>query len=421
MPTSPGPDRVPAAAWALLAVLTALNVLNFVDRQLIASLAPLIIDDLGLTRAEIGLLIGFAFVAFYTVVGVGFGVLADRWPRRVLIAAGLAVWSAMTALSGAARNLAGLAGPRLFVGIGEATLTPAALSMLGDAFPPKRLGLASSLYYAGLPLGTALSLTVAGWMAPRFGWRACFYALGAVGLLAVGLLWLVREPARRRPEDPARPAGEGSASVAVQPVGRLVLDVARALVTRPSLALIMAGGAALAYGSAAAMHGVTWLVDERGFSYARATFVSGAMAIGSGLAGNLAGGVFADWCQRRWRRGRVWSLVAMTLACAPFSAGFFLLPPTSPAFYVCWFVSAASTVAYFGPVFAAVQERAPSHVRSSAVGLTLLVINLGGVGPGPWITGAIGDRLSLTAGLLVSVAVAVAGAGLFALAAWREE
>jgi MFS family permease len=100
--------------------------------------------------------------------------------------------------------------------------------------------------------------------------------------------------------------------------------------------------------------------------------------------------------------------VLLTVFFAPFSIGFFVLPPGSPLFYVCWFFSSASTVAYFGPTFAAIQELAPAHTRSSAVAFGLLVINLLGVGPGPWITGIVGDRWNLTSGLVISVGVAMA-------------
>ena len=109
----------------------------------------------------------------------------------------------------------------------------------------------------------------------------------------------------------------------------------------------------------------------------------------------------------------------MTLGFAPFCAAFFLLPPSSLLFYVCWFVWVASTVAYFGPVFSAVQELAPGHVRSSVVAFCLLVMNLAGVGPGPWITGIIGDRASLTMGLLGSVGVSTLSVVAFAAAARR--
>lgn len=389
--------------------MTGLNVLNFVDRQLIPSLAPLLMADLRLSRADIGLLVGFTFVFFYSLMGLALGVAADRFPRRSLIAGGLALWSAMTALSGAARSFAHLAVPRVLVGVGEATLTPAALSMLSDAFPVKRLGLATGIYYAGLPVGTALSLAVAGWMAPRYGWRACFYVLGLVGMAAVTLLYFVREPVRH--------SAAGSSVAAHTSLRAILRDLWKTLTASPALALVMIAGAGLVYASAAALHGVTWLVQERGLTFAQATYYSGFMAITSGLLGNLVGGWFADWCERRWAGGRLWSLVLLTMFFAPFSIAFFLLPPATPLFFACWWVSYASTVAYFGPLFSVVQQLAPPQVRSSAVAVCLLVTNLLGVGPGPWITGLIGDHHSLTAGLLISVGVALSAAVLFAIAA----
>src|SRR5438067_8332927 len=190
-------QTISRSAWGLLVFLTTLNILNFVDRRLVASLAPLLIADLGLTRAQIGLLTGFGFVFFYTFVGLFLGVAADRYRRLPLIGAGLLLWSAMTALSGRARSFIQLAIPRIFVGVGEATLTPAAISMLADAFPARRLGLAVGVYYAGIPLGLALALISSSFIAPRYGWRFSFYALGVIGLIATIFLLVLREPTRK--------------------------------------------------------------------------------------------------------------------------------------------------------------------------------------------------------------------------------
>lgn len=385
----------PRSAWTLLAFLTSLNVLNFVDRSLIANLGPLLIADLGLTRAQIGLLAGFGFVFFYSFIGLFLGLAADRWPRFPLVAGGLALWSGMTALSGLAKSFFHLALPRIFVGVGEATLTPAALSMLGDAFPRRRLGLATGVYYAGIPLGTAASLIAAGYVAPRYGWRACFYVLGIAGLAAVVALLVLKEPPRRG----ATMAGPRP------PLLHLVRDVAKSLLARPALTLVLVGGSLLVYAAGAALLGVTWLVQERGFSFARAAYLSGIVAVAAGFSGNLAGGVFGDWCARRFPHGRLISLVAMTLFFAPFGLSFFLLPAGSPLFFVCWFFAAAGNSAWFGPVFAAIQELAPPEARSTTVAFALLVMNLAGVGPGPLVTGMIGDARSLTLGLLVSIGV----------------
>lgn len=388
---------VSRAAWGLLFFLTALNILNFVDRMLIASLAPLLIADLGLTRAQIGLLAGFGFVFFYTLVGLFLGIAADRYRRFPLIAGGLALWSGMTALSGWARSFVQLAIPRIFVGIGEATLTPAALSMLGDAFPVRRLGLAIGVYYAGIPLGMALALISSSLIAPRYGWRVSFWALGLIGLAATGLLLFLREPERRKVST--------SVSAERPRAAALLSGLAHALRERPALVFALAGGSLLCYGSGAALHIVTWLVQERGLVYADAAFRAGLVAVAAGFLGNLAGGAFGDACARRWAAGRLWSLVAMTAFFVPLGWLFFTLPKGTPLFYLCWFFTAAGTTAWFGPLFSAFQELSPVEGRSTFVAFALLVLNLLGVGPGPLVTGMIGDRLGLTTGLLASLVV----------------
>ena len=396
-------------AWRLLLFLTALNVLNFVDRTLITSLGPLLIKDLGLSRAQIGLLAGFGFVFFYSFVGLFLGVAADRFRRIPLVAIGVTLWSAMTALSGMARSFAQLALPRIFVGVGEATLSPAALSMLGDAFPRRRLAMASGVYYAGIPLGSAVSLIASGFIAPRYGWRACFYVLGILGIVAAALLLLLREPARR-----------GGAPEGKQPsVGRLIADAARAIKLRPELALVLLGGSALCYGAGSALHVVTWLVEDRGFEYSRAAFSAGVVAIFAGFLGNLAGGAFGDWCARRWANGHLWSLVAIAVVFAASGGLFYSLPKGTLFLYVFWFLAAASTSGWFGPLFAAIQEISPAHTRSTAVAFALLVLNLLGVGPGPLVTGKLGDVRGLTFGLLTSALVVFTAVVPFAIAARR--
>ena len=399
--------RVPARAWLLLVFLTALNVLNFVDRTLISSLGPLLIRDLGLSRAQIGLLAGFGFVFFYSFVGIFLGLAADRWRRIPLVSIGVALWSAMTALSGVARSFLQLALPRIFVGVGEATLTPSSLSMLGDAFPRRRLAMASGVYYAGIPLGTAVSLIASSYIAPRWGWRACFYVLGIFGVVAAALLLLVREPARR-----------GVVESGPRPTLRaLVADAVRALKARRELVLVLLGGSLLCYGAGSALLTVTWLVEDRGLPFAQAAFRAGIIAVFAGFLGNLAGGAFGDWCARRWTNGHLWSLAAISVLFAGAAALFYSLPAGSVPFYVFWFVTAACTSGWFGPLFAAIQELSPAHTRSTAVAFALLVLNLLGVGPGPLITGRLGDVRGLTFGLLTSVVVIAAAVVPFAFAA----
>lgn len=410
LPSSPnGPEQAPpvsAAAWRLLLFLTLLNVLNFVDRTLISALAPLLIADLGITKTQIGLLAGFGFVFFYSFVGLFLGVAADRFKRIPLVAMGVALWSAMTALSGVAKNFLQLAVPRIFVGVGEATLTPAALSMLGDVFPGRRLAMASGVYYAGIPIGTAVSLISTGYLAPQYGWRFCFYLLGGLGIVAAAAMFFFPEPERlgAKKDAPKLTARE------------VVRDAFKALAARPQLALTLLGGSLLCYGAGAALLAVTWLVQEQGMVYRDAAVKAGIMAALAGFLGNLAGGTFADWCAKRRQNGHLFALIPMTAFFAPIAFLFYNLTPASPLFNICWFITAAGTSAWFGPLFAALQGLAPAHTRATTVAFALLVLNLLGVGPGPLITGWIGDKNSLTLGLQISTGVVALAIVVFAFA-----
>ena len=408
--SSPAPTR---AVFGLLALLTALNVLNFVDRQLVGSLAPLLMAELGLSRAAIGLLQGFAFVVVYTVAGLLLGPLADRTSRPRLIAGGLAVWSAATALSGAAQGFGHLAIARMLVGVGEAALTPAALSMLADVLPASWLGRAAGIYYAGVSIGAGLSLIVAALIAPAFGWRACFFALGVAGLLASVAVARLRDPAGH--QTAARAAVRGRAGV------EIARDLVALLRGAPALALVMFGGALTTFAAASGIHWLTWLVQERGYGFRRAAFLAGVIYAVAGLCGNVFGGWFADWCARRWHGGRVWSMVVTVLALLPFALSFLFTPPGTPAFFVCWFLTAMGSTTWYGPLFATAQDVAPARIRSTTVAFLMLVINVLGVGLGPWITGLIGDHVSLTRGILVSLVVGACSVVPLAIAARRYE
>ena len=195
------PDEKSAAInrrnYVLLCFLTILNVMNFVDRQLLASFANFIVPDLELSNTEFGLLTGLVFIAFYAVMGLFMGALADMVHRPRLIAFGLALWSILTAASGAAKGFVSLAIPRMFIGVGESVLTPTSMSILADRFPASKLGFVSGFYYLGVPVGVGVSLLVAGYLGPAIGWRNCFYALGAIGIVLAIIMLFVKETPRK--------------------------------------------------------------------------------------------------------------------------------------------------------------------------------------------------------------------------------
>lgn len=399
-----------AGAWRLLAGLAALNVLGFVDRQLVVALAPLLMTDLGLSRADVGLLVGVSFIPIFAVGTMVVGTLADRTSRPRLMAGGLAVWSTATALTATAAGFSSMAAWRALVGVGEASLPPTALSMLGDRFPARHLGFATGVFYAGIPVGFAISFALAGWLGPWLGWRVCFVVLGIAGLGAVVAVRRMADPPRR-----GSPVGGAHAASAGQDGTFRV--VARALGERPSLLLVVLGATLLAFTSSSSQHAITWLVEERGFAYPRAAFLSGAFVAAAGLAGSLSIGWLTDQARARHPAGRIAAFVALGALGLTGAVAFYLLPPSSPLFLPAWFLAQAWMLGWFGPALAAIDEEAPAGRRATVIGFALLAVNLLGVATGPWVTGVIGDRAGLTQGLLASVGVGALGLGVMATAA----
>lgn len=400
--------------YVLLALLTALNILSWIDRQIIPALAPLLIAELGVTSAQIGLLYGYAFILCFILAGGVLGPLADRVHRPRLIAAGLAVWSLFTGLSGVARSFVQLAAARLLVGIGEATLTPAALAILSDVFPERWRARAAGIFAVGLPIGSGFSLIVAGLLAPRYGWRTCFIVLGVVGVMAAAVVAMMPDPRNGRVR--AGPHDEHHSDVAAG-FSRPVIDFIDVLRQSPALMLTIAGGAIVTFSTAATIHVLTWLVRERGLEFRQAALMTGGIYALFGTIGNVAGGWFADVCAARWRGGRLWSLVVTQAVLVPPTVLFFSSAPGSTAFYAGWVLSSLRGTIWYGPLYAATQDLAPAGARATAIAFLMLAINLLGAGPGPWLAGAIGDHWSLTEGLILTTWIGLLAVVPFAMAA----
>jgi predicted MFS family arabinose efflux permease len=192
-----------------------------------------------------------------------------------------------------------------------------------------------------------------------------------------------------------------------------------ALAAEPSLPLLIAGASLLTYASASSQHVVTWLVQERGFEYSRAAYLAAAMVLGAGLAGSLALGALTDAAERRLAGGRLAVFVLIGAVSLAATAAFYLAPAATPLFLAAWLVAQAWTLGWFGPMLAALHERAPAGSQATVIGFALMAVNLVGVAAGSWVTGVIGDRAGLTAGLLASVAVGAVGLALVGLAGRR--
>lgn len=268
---------IPAYSWYVLGVLVLVYILNFIDRQILSILANDIKADLNLSDADLGFLYGTAFAVFYALFGIPLGRLADSWSRVRLMCLGLALWSAMTAASGFARNGAALTVARIGVGVGEATASPAAYSLISDLFPKRLRATALAIYSSGLYIGGGLSLLIGGLIVQRWnvaypaggplglaGWQAAFLAVGLPGLLLALWVATLREPVRGAidglptPSDPRPFQGFVAELLDVIPPFTLVGALRRG----PRALASNAGVAALI---AVAVTGITALLGEATF------------------------------------------------------------------------------------------------------------------------------------------------------------
>lgn len=409
------PAAVTTAALpvGLLALLTVTNALNFVDRNLLASFANFLKPELNLTDTQYGLLTGLVFLVFYAVAGLFMGMLADLSHRPRLIAGAIAVWSVLTAVSGLARGFVSLAIPRALIGIGESALTPSAMSLLADRVSSARMGLASAIYYMGVPIGTGAGLLIAGYLGPAIGWRNCFYVLGAVGLVLSCAFLFVREPRPNRESHHAKGPGFG-AQVAL---------LTGALKRSPALVATMCGGVALHIGIGAAQFDQLWFVAERGFEKAHIAQLAGYITVVAGVAGNLSGGFIGDWWQKHMKTGRPMMLAILILVTMPLAVAYRVVPPDSPIFLIGMGIGIFQLAAFYGPTFSTVQELAPPGARATVTAFYILCLNVIGLGIG--ITGAgwvidhfraAGSAQPYTASVLVFTAISALAVPAFVLA-----
>ena len=362
-----------AGDYGFLLFLTVINLLNVVDRQLIASLANWIKPELNLTNTQFGLLTGLIFIFFYAVAGIFMGVLADRVNRTRLIAIGLAAWSALTAVSGMAKGFVSIAIPRLFIGVGESIMTPTAMSILSDRFPSKNLGFAAGIYYMAGPIGISASLLIVAYLEPLVGWRGCFYVLGALGVAFSLVMFLLRETPRRSVSsqaelEPKRPS-----------VSEMLSTTQNALIRSPALMMTILGAVAFHIFLGAAMFEQLWFVEERGFDRNEIAEITGWMAMGAGVLGNLFGGLGSDYFLKKTGIGRPMFMFWITLFIMPVMLAYRLVDPASPLFFVGMFLAFFQLGCLYGPVFGTVQELVPPQIRGTITAVTLLMINVFGI------------------------------------------
>jgi MFS family permease len=408
-PTTGEPRLLAGPAGGALAVLTAVNLLNYLDRYVVSALFESLRADLWLTDTRLGLL-GTGFIVVYMLASPIFGVLGDRRGRPPLLALGVGLWSFATILSGFARGYWTLLAARAAVGVGEAAYGTISPGLLADHFGPERRGRAYAFFFAAIPVGAALGYAVGGLVDRALGWRAAFFVAGAPGLaLAIACLRL-RDPPRGAAERTWGLPGEGGIAATYR----------RFASNRPYVLTVL-GYAAYTF----AVGGMSWwmpafLERTRGVPRTVATVQFGAIVVMTGIAGTFAGGHVADALRRRFREADLWVCGISALAAAP--AALAVFTTWRPGLYLAALVVAQLLLfASTGPVNAAIVATVPPAERASAVALSILGIHLLGDVPSPWLIGFISDRSSLGRAVLVVPAAILAAGGIWTYAAWRGE
>ncbi|MDE8651293.1 spinster family MFS transporter [Novosphingobium album (ex Liu et al. 2023)] len=400
---APAPSR-PVRPGLVLAMLLAVYVFNFVDRQILAILAAPIQAELGLDDARMGLLGGVAFALLYSTLGVPLAWLADRTSRSWVIAGSLVIWSFFTAICGFAHSFWQIFAARVGVGIGEAGGVAPSYAVIGDYFPSERRAFALSIYSLGIPLGSAAGVLAGGYIAARVDWRAAFVAVGLAGLLLAPLFKLV---VRDRPR-PA-PVGDGA--------GERFGAVARALAAKPSFWLLSFGAASssmLGYGIAFWLPSL--LQRSFGLDLIHTSWFIGAILLIGGVAGMLLGGWIADRLGGRDRAFYAWVPgIAFALGTPLFAAG--IWSSSVMLAFLLFLLPQALVYVWLGPVLTAVQHLVPPASRATASALFLLINNLIGLGGGIYALGALSTALQPVYGIEAMRYSMLYGLSLYALAA----
>lgn len=372
------------STWVLV-LMTLTYTSSFMDRTVLSIVQNPIKQEFGLSDTQLGLLSGFAFALFYSVLGIPVARLAERMDRRWLIAVSLAIWSGATALSGLARSFASLFAFRVAVGVGEAGASPPAHSLITDFFPPHRRGTAFSIYSLGVSIGVLIGSIAGGYIAQSYGWRMTFVIFGVPGLILAILVPLtIREPKRGR-LDPPRAGADKLPSLG---------EVFRRFVHKRALFHCVAGASVAAFGAYSIISfSAPFFIRAHGATLAQAGVFLGLTGGLSAGVGIFFSGQITDWASPRDARWAVWIPAAGLLLATPLYITGFLLSSQSAAM-VFLLVAPALQYLYLGPTMGLMHNLVTPRMRATATAFLYLAVNLFGLGMGPPITGFLSDRLA---------------------------
>ena len=376
-----------------LGILLIGYIINFVDRSILSLLLEPIKLELALTDSQLGFLGGLAFAVFYTFLGIPIAALADRRSRVKILAVSMVIWSAMTAICGLANNFLTLLLARIGVGVGEAGASPPSHSLISDYFPIETRATALSIYALGIPLGTMIGSFVGGWGADTVGWRYTFFLVGVPGIIFAFIVWFtLREPPRGMSDIKLDAPSAPPINTAPPPPVSTVLKLLWSKTSFRHLAFAAGLHAFVSYGAG------TWnapffiRIHEMSLTDIGSIL---ALIAGIGAIGTFFGGYISDKLSDRTndKRWYFWVPGIATLVMVPFQLVAYLYGGV-------WVVVASLMMvailgnAYLGPSFAMTQALVSLRMRAVASAILLFVLNLIGMGLGPYFVGVLSDILT---------------------------
>ena len=405
-PATAGSSKTPPpGAKYAVAVLTAMNLLNYADRYVPSAVKDLYKRDLQLTDAQTSIPLT-AFVLVYLVASPIFGALADRFPRKRLIAFGVAAWSLCTGLAAASTGFATFFLARAAVGIGEAAYATLSPSVLSDFYPARRRNRVLTVFYLAIPLGAALGYSAGAWIGKAFGWRPAFFVAGLPGLLVAGLALRIQEPPRGYYDREKREHHGGWPKAL------------RAFAKNANFLTATAGYTAVMFaGGAIADWFPTYLQRERGFALGTAGTLVGIVTITCGLAGTVAGSFAADKLIGKVSHPYL-AFSGLALIPATLCAALTLVVPGQVAAIVFLALGQFFAWSYNGPINAMILNSVPSPLRARAISVSVLLTHLFGDALSPSIVGLLSDHVGLRAAMWCAPIASAAGMVIW-LTSWR--
>ena len=384
-------------AWYALGLLMFVYIMNFLDRQIIYILFPLIKTEMSFTDTQLALLGGTSFAIFYTLLGIPFGRLADRSSRTKLIAAGLAVWSLFSGLTGFADGFWTLFLCRVMVGVGEATLGPAAISLLADYFSPTRRATVTSIYSMGIAIGAGLAAIFGGYLS-QYGWRQAFFIVGFPGVALAFLVFFLREPSRSTAENPEK-FGEPAAKDEPPKDAALTAESAeiptRGLSSLPFIMLCLGYGLFGLATNNISIWGAVYFNRLFGTPLPTYGYWAGVATLLAGIPATLFGGMIADLFRKKVAGGRMYFGALLSLVSVPcwlialFSETIALIVPVG-------IVMLFAALAWLGAAAADATEIAGAKRRGVAVAIYFFTVNIGAYIIGNNLIGKLSDVLGST-------------------------